>query len=541
VGLWSNPGHRARARLRVRLPGAAAGAVLALCLSATAALAGGPIDMLGTFHMVAVADGGSFPQDWDITSYDQQTGTFSGTDGIETFSGTLTGQSLTCTGSQPGYTWHGVATVSGATGSLEITGTFTDTNGATGTFTSDQTGGPATPTVSGPAITGSPAVREVSGPVAAGPRPNPDISTIASSLPTPAQALASAATVAAGVGLSLAAILLVTFPSQLFNLTFQENYAEIREWWRRRLRWLRRKEDGAGEGAEPKAAAEQGSGRAWLGFAGVVLLGALAGALLNPHFGPTAATLYGYAAVVLAICAGAAIPALVTRIYLQARHAETSWRPHALPAGLAVAAACVLISRLSDFEPGYLYGVIAGVAFSAKPSAKHRGHIVALSALTTIAIAVVAWFAWIPVNGAARGGGAFFGLTVLDDFLASMFVSGLVGSAIGLLPLRFLPGWDLHHWHRGAWLACFAVAMFGVVEVLLIPHNDSHSNAPLVTTLVLMVVFGGASIGLREWFASRRRRAEGRDEVAFRQRIHELLSPVEALSAERSGQAAESD
>ena len=77
-------------------------------------------------------------------------------------------------------------------------------------------------------------------------------------------------------------------------------------------------------------------------------------------------------------------------------------------------------------------------------------------------------------------------------------------------------------------------------EVLLIPHNDSHSNVPLVTTIMLMVVFGGASIGLREWFASRRRHAEGRDKVAFRQRVHELLTPAEALGAEAHVQPAES-
>jgi hypothetical protein len=543
VAPTTRPEPRARRRTWLVLAGAAIGAALALSLSVTPALASTSIDLLGTFSMVAVTNGASYAQTWHITSENEQTGAFSGTDvgpTIETFTGVLDGRSFTSTGSQPGYDWHGVGTVSGVAGTLKVSGTFTDSNGATGKFSSSQTSAPATQEITGPVAASAPAAREVSGPVPAGPPGNADISTIASALPTPAQAFASTATVAAGVGLSLGAILLITFPSQLFNLTFQENYAEIREWGRRRLQWLQRKRERPDERPDPEPEAERGPERSWLGFAGVVLIGALAGSLLNPHFGLTTATLYGYVAVVLAICAGAAVPAVVTRLYLQTRHAETSWRPHALPAGLAVAAACVLISRLSSFEPGYLYGVLAGVAFSAKPSAKHKGHIVALSALTTITIAALAWFAWIPVSGAAKDGGSFFGLVVLDDFLASMFVSGLVGSAIGLLPLCFLPGWDLHHWHRGAWLLCFALAMFGVIEVLLIPHNDSHSNVPLVTTIILMVVFGGASIGLREWFASRRRHAEGRDKVAFRQRVHELLTPAEALAAEAHVQPAES-
>ncbi|HAW10018.1 MAG TPA: hypothetical protein DCX12_02895 [Chloroflexi bacterium] len=36
----------------------------------------------------------------------------------------------------------------------------------------------------------------------------------------------------------------------------------------------------------------------------------------------------------------------------------------------------------------------------------------------------------------------------IADFLASVFVGGLVGTVISLLPLRFLPGWDLSD--RGA-------------------------------------------------------------------------------------------
>jgi hypothetical protein len=128
--------------------------------------------------------------------------------------------------------------------------------------------------------------------------------------------------------------------------------------------------------------------------------------------------------------------------------------------------------------------------------------------------------------------GASFVLVILDDFLAAVFVAGLVGTMIGLLPLRFLPGWDLRQWHHGAWLACFGVAVFAVVEVLLIPHNDNHNNTPLVTTIVLLVVFGGISVGMREWFARRHHRVNPRPH-SLKAHIRELLTPVDAaLSTE---------
>jgi streptogramin lyase len=350
------------------------------------------------------------------------------------------------------------------------------------------------------------------------------VSTIAGSLPSPTEVFASVTTVAIGGAISIGAILFITFPSQLFNLTFQENYGEIREWWRRATRRLARFDRSAGKVRRPAGD--------WAAFGGVVVLGALAGGLLDPHFGTSIATLYTYVAILLAICTGVAVPALVTELYHRARGEDRSWRPHALVGGLAVAVVCVAVSRLTRFEPGYLYGVICGIAFAAKLNPTQKGHVVAMSTVTTLLVAVLAWLVWVPVNKGASQSGASFVLVMLDDFLAAVFVGGLVGTMIGLLPLRFLPGWDLRQWHRGAWLACFGVAVFAVVEVLLIPHNDNHSNTPLVTTIVLLVVFGGISVGMREWFARRHRRVNPRPR-SLKEHIRELLTPVDAaLSAE---------
>src|ERR1700733_9427446 len=239
------------------------------------------------------------------------------------------------------------------------------------------------------------------------------LSTIASSLPTPGEAFASVAVVAVGAGISIAAILFITSPSQLFNLTFQENYAEIRELLQRRVKWAIRPKKASESPRQPVTD--------WLKFMAVVLVGALFGGLLDPHFGTSLGTLDTYVAVVLAICLGAIFPALVTYQYHRARHEDRSWRLQALPLGLGVAAICVVISRLTQFEPGYLYGVICGIAFGTKLTTTQKGHIVALCALTTLAIAVVAWLVWLPITGAAQRPGAFFGIVILDDLLASIF------------------------------------------------------------------------------------------------------------------------
>jgi hypothetical protein len=100
--------------------------------------------------------------------------------------------------------------------------------------------------------------------------------------------------------------------------------------------------------------------------------------------------------------------------------------------------------------------------------------------------------------------------------VGSVFVGGLVGNVIGLMPLRFLPGGTLMEWNRGAWAATFGVAVFGLIEVELRPQSVSAhpGSAPVVTALVLFVFFGGITAGLRWYFSRREQSREGGEEKA---------------------------
>ena len=356
--------------------------------------------------------------------------------------------------------------------------------------------------------------------VAAGPAPRPAPApkperaqakpSVFTDLPTPAASFASVTHDLENAGLTVAALLFITFPSQLFNSTFEENYEDIKAWWKKKLRpldklrrWLAaRRHRSEGQAAE---------GSRWA-FAAVVVVGALLGNLINPHFGADLSSLASFLAVVAAIVIGMSVPAAVNIVYRRRRHGADQARPYlkALPAGLAIAALCVLVSRLADFAPGYLYGLICGVAFSRQLAKHEKGHVIALSTVATLAIATAVWFAWVPVQDAAGHGHAGFGLVLVDDFLGSLFVSGLVGSVIGMLPLRFLPGGDLAAWHRGAWAAVFGVAVFGMLQAMLRPVSHSHvGHAPIVTVVLLLVLFGGGSLLFRQHFAREKDQGHG--------------------------------
>ena len=107
---------------------------------------------------------------------------------------------------------------------------------------------------------------------------NPDVSTFSSALATPAQAFGSPVHTLVGAAITLAVILFITFPAQLFNRTFEENYDEIRDISLRRLRWLRRFR---------RDAEREAGGLIRVGaFAAVVLVGLRFGSLNDPRLRP---------------------------------------------------------------------------------------------------------------------------------------------------------------------------------------------------------------------------------------------------------------
>lgn len=362
-----------------------------------------------------------------------------------------------------------------------------------------------------------PAVAFIRRGIAAPTSSNPDLSSIARALASPRDAFSSVSADIVNATIAVGAALFVTFPANLFNQTFEENYADISAWWRRKVRWLRDPAaDDAGKAhGKPERNVRPGS------FAAVVLGGALLGGLLDPGFGFNLRSALTVVALALAICVGIGIPVVVAQSFHRLRHLSVRMQVRALPAGLAIAAACVLVSRVSGFRPGYLYGIVAGVVLGRSLSKRERGHLIVLTTLTVIAVSVLAWIAWAGINGSAQKADANDGLVLVDVALAATFVAGLVGSVIGMLPLRFLPGHALKSWNVRVWATVFGVSLFGLIQVMLRPHATSQgpSHAPLVTTLVLFVAFGVGTVQFRWHFIRKQLRAAGEPGLSWQQAL----------------------
>lgn len=331
------------------------------------------------------------------------------------------------------------------------------------------------------------------------------ISTIASSLPTPKQAFTPVKSIPANAGIAALVALFLSFPSSLFNQTFVENYGAIVDWWERRTRWLRRRRwwralrSHVATAEHPPTHSREARTEAGA-FAAVFVAGAVLACFNDPTFLRTAASIVTLPTVALSMALGIVVPTVVTRLYHERQYHEAPWQWHSLPGGLAIGLVCVVFSRLTHFEPGYLYGIVCSIAFTRKLGKRPSGHVAFIGVATSYLLGVAAWFAWVPVSAAANHHPGSILLGIVEDLLAAMFVGGVVGTIFSLLPVRGFAGFRIRQWNPRVWLACYFVVLLTLVQVLLRPSTRASaptSHAPLVGTIVAFVV---AAIGSAVFF-----------------------------------------
>ena len=342
---------------------------------------------------------------------------------------------------------------------------------------------------------------------------SPSLSPVGTALATPHEAFSSIPDTIVNAVVTAGVVVFITFPAQIFNATLDENYEEILAMWRRLMwrLWRKRHRPGSKVQRSPSEARK----REFVKLSAVVAVGSVVGGFRDPSFGFNLASVANFLGTVFCLVVLIAIPAATAVTYRWVRRKPTHFSPRAIPAGIAIAVLSVLVSRLTHFEPGYLYGLVCGISFAHKLAKSQEAFVTALECLATLSVSVAAWLAFVPVDKRALAPGSGFGVALLDDLLASVFVGGLVGVAIGTLPLRFLPGGILFEWKRKVWVAIFGIAMFGIVAIMLRPSASPvrPGAAPLVTTIVLFIVFGGMSLLFRQYFAHRHGQRDGESHV----------------------------
>ena len=227
-------------------------------------------------------------------------------------------------------------------------------------------------------------------------------------------------------------------------------------------------------------------------IAAAVALIALISAFLNPSLSFSAEGLVIYLAFLAAlgvVLVSFELPGILFRRQVTG---ETG-RVRVLPWAIVIAALFVLVSRIAQLQPGYLYGVVLGVLFLQAAGPRHEGREAAANAAFTLVVAVAAWAALSWVRAAGLPAGDLMSL-FLQTALAAIVVSGLEAVAFGLMPFQFMPGWVVYRWRRPVWALLFGLGVFAFIHILIGPNTGYLSDLPLAAVMAALGVF--ASFGV---------------------------------------------
>ena len=194
-------------------------------------------------------------------------------------------------------------------------------------------------------------------------------------------------------------MLLVGAPTPIFNSTLSANRVLIERWARRRRpAWLRRmrptRTAKPGEAAATSAGSRGRLSHTWPGLFLYLLLATFVYAFLDASFpGPGSAQVLF--TTMMAIAIGTAVSQIPGEWYVRTRYASR-WTVDVALWTIILAAGCVVITRVSGIQPGYVYGIIGGFTFTVALSKDDKGRMAFRGMGVLLIVGVAAWFVRIP-------------------------------------------------------------------------------------------------------------------------------------------------
>lgn len=373
------------------------------------------------------------------------------------------------------------------------------------------------PTSAPPASVDSPPVDPTSvAPTPVPPPPDPgnpggylNRAYMATQVPSPTDVFNDPGRLLLGLLLAVLLVPVVAFPAEFFESTYEKNRATIAGWFR----WV------------PRLPRLNLSYWLQLGIFGLVAAALLMIVIPEARFDEaTLAQGFGFLLAVPLVVVALEVPgkfyprrerrSLTPRELRRQR--EQQWS--VLPSALILAGFLALLSRLADFSPPYVYGLIA-VYLGADQllknlneweEKKERGRSTLIGMLCLFAASVIAWFVWIPLDRAFDREVDGFVWLIADAFLPTFFLLGLETAVFAMMPLTFLKGKEVWQWKPAVWAVVFLPISFVFLSVqFAVRETADLTLAGTIKAIALFVAFGIFSFvfwayfhpGVRRWFS----------------------------------------
>jgi hypothetical protein len=308
-----------------------------------------------------------------------------------------------------------------------------------------------------------------------------NLKTIADAAPSPGQS--AVLVVSAGL-----LTLLLAIPAFLLSKVLLSRYAQ----W---FGWLER----GRVGSIRKRLAEPGNtARRWIILAAGMVLAAFIAGFVDPRFGFNGLSVRLFFTLLATFAlfnvgAWAVITLVLKRVQPDAKPTLTFH-----PASLVVVAIAVLLSRLLQFDPGVIFGLVAGTTFAIALARSKQAVVIIAGTAYAAVVALLAWIIYSVMNAGGPPDGAL--LVSLSEFLGGVTLEGVSTLPIALIPLATLDGGILFAWRKWVWAVSYVVGLALFMLVLFnLPGGDEPVDGDFVRWALVFVVFAVIAVGV--WLA----------------------------------------
>lgn len=256
--------------------------------------------------------------------------------------------------------------------------------------------------------------------------------------------------VSTNAGFAMLTVILIFLVAQIFNKTLEENHEDLSSFFK-------------GITTPIASAWNAGASRvtfpSFAGPLGMIGLAAFIYGFGEPNFGMNERSivlLLSYLGVFLAM----------TYVYeggqaLMARRFGFPATVKVFPVAVLVCVICVLLTRIEGFQPGIIFGFVAGDALLAPAvlSKEQEGKRVLYPALALLALALAAYALASPFRSLAEDTD-FWLASVPEGLSVGLFIAALQGLFFEMIPIKFMDGNKLFRWNKLAWVGMATVTAF---------------------------------------------------------------------------------
>jgi hypothetical protein len=311
-------------------------------------------------------------------------------------------------------------------------------------------------------------------------------SSLSATLPTVQDILRNPLVIGAAAASSLALLFLVAFPAEILNSTLDENYERLfGRLPKLRMPWLER-------------VRERLRRTPVVGGLALTALAALILSFSDPRFGFDLVSLRLFLACAIGMFVLGYVANLITGIIIRRRWSIASVI-ELQPFGLVVAIVGVILSRILDFAPGLLIGLVLGLSLSASARLKDEARSVLTWTGVILVLSILGWFGYSFLSGVVAPG--TFAGALVDDSVVAIATEGISGLVIGLLPVGFLDGRSLYRNSRLQWLGTYLLALVAFF-VIVVPSGALWGDieGPFWIWLAVLLAFAALCVGTYLWF-----------------------------------------